>query len=285
MRTEYMREFVNLARSLSFTKTASEFYIAQSTLSKHIKSLEDELGTSLINRSTHEVTLTESGKLAYEHFQKILADYDDMVHGISMADMGFTGSISLGFYNFGGMELLGNGIDRFYSKYPGVELSAFTYPLYQIIESLRDGGIDVGLTFKTNSLPKGDFEFKELGEYEWEAVVYDTNPLAAKNEVTFDDLRSQPMVQPKMEVDFTEMQLQLLEDQGFEPSRIIYCNRTTLVPNMLKAKGGYFIGVNSFQNEHIIGLPISDCNIRIPAGLYYRKDNANPSIPCFLSCF
>lgn len=58
MRIEYLREYVRLAQTLSFTKTADEFYITQPTLSKHVQLMERELGASLLVRSTHETTLT-----------------------------------------------------------------------------------------------------------------------------------------------------------------------------------------------------------------------------------
>ncbi len=49
MNIEYLREFVSLASSLSFNETARQFYISQSVLSKHIASMEKELGAKFVN--------------------------------------------------------------------------------------------------------------------------------------------------------------------------------------------------------------------------------------------
>ena len=44
MNIEYLREFSYLAESLSFNVTSKHFFISTSTLSKHVASMEDELG-------------------------------------------------------------------------------------------------------------------------------------------------------------------------------------------------------------------------------------------------
>ena len=62
MRTEHLAEFIALAHSLSFNVTASVLGIAQPTLSKHIATLEDELGASLFKRGSASISLTEAGE-------------------------------------------------------------------------------------------------------------------------------------------------------------------------------------------------------------------------------
>lgn len=58
---EYYREFVALADTLNYWEAAVRLYENQSTLSKHIKSLEKEVGYPLFNRTTRRVSLTEYG--------------------------------------------------------------------------------------------------------------------------------------------------------------------------------------------------------------------------------
>ena len=50
--------FLNVAKHLSFTKAASSLFITQSTLSRSIASLEDELGVVLLKRDFHNLSLT-----------------------------------------------------------------------------------------------------------------------------------------------------------------------------------------------------------------------------------
>lgn len=63
MRYENMKEFFVLSQSQNYLNAAEELFISQSTLSKHIKEMEYELGVKLFNRSTRKVQLTEFGEI------------------------------------------------------------------------------------------------------------------------------------------------------------------------------------------------------------------------------
>ncbi len=62
MTTEQLNEFYILSATLSYSKAAEKLYISQSTLSRHIKSMEEELNVCLFSRSKSNVALTSEGK-------------------------------------------------------------------------------------------------------------------------------------------------------------------------------------------------------------------------------
>ena len=62
METEYIAEFIKIAQLKSFSLAAEELMISQSSLSKHIKTLETTLGVQLFDRTTRSVTLTSFGQ-------------------------------------------------------------------------------------------------------------------------------------------------------------------------------------------------------------------------------
>ena len=61
MELEWLQDFVSLANTGSFSKSAEHRHISQSAFSRRIQALENWLGTSLINRHTHPISLTEAG--------------------------------------------------------------------------------------------------------------------------------------------------------------------------------------------------------------------------------
>ena len=63
MELRVLRYFLTVAKEQSFTKAADQLHITQPTLSRQLKALEEELGTVLLNRGGHSITLTEDGLL------------------------------------------------------------------------------------------------------------------------------------------------------------------------------------------------------------------------------
>lgn len=71
MTLKQVEVFLAVADNRSFSKGGDTVSLAQSTASQHIRALEDELGARLFNRSSGHVSLTEAGRLFYEHARRI----------------------------------------------------------------------------------------------------------------------------------------------------------------------------------------------------------------------
>ena len=82
METKYLAEFIALSETENFLQTSYDLYISQSSLSKHMKTLEEELGIQLFNRSTRKVRLSEDGHQFLPYAIKIKQLLDEY-HAIS----------------------------------------------------------------------------------------------------------------------------------------------------------------------------------------------------------
>ncbi len=71
MEINYLREFVVLAQTGNFMEAADILYSSQSTLSKHIKSIELELGVPLFDRTTRKVRVSKFGQLLLPYAKQI----------------------------------------------------------------------------------------------------------------------------------------------------------------------------------------------------------------------
>ncbi len=74
-----LNTFVRVAQRRSFTRAAAELRTAPSVISKRIKELEEALGFTLLNRSTHGLTLTDAGEGLFRNCLEMLAKVDDYV--------------------------------------------------------------------------------------------------------------------------------------------------------------------------------------------------------------
>ena len=74
-----LNTFVRVAQRRSFTKAAAELRTRPSVISKRMKELEESLGFSLVNRSTHGLVLTDAGEGLFQHCLEMLEKLDDYV--------------------------------------------------------------------------------------------------------------------------------------------------------------------------------------------------------------
>lgn len=71
MDIDYINEFVTLEKIRNYLDAADELHLAQSSLSRHIQRMEEDLGVTLFNRTTRGITLSDAGKLFLPYAQKI----------------------------------------------------------------------------------------------------------------------------------------------------------------------------------------------------------------------
>ena len=83
MEINYLKEFIVLAETLNFAEASDRLYTTQSTLSKHIRKLEDELGYLLFDRTTRKVSLSELGAEFLGYAQKIVDVHEEYLMNFS----------------------------------------------------------------------------------------------------------------------------------------------------------------------------------------------------------
>lgn len=73
-----LRAFVAVADELNFTRAAARVFVAQQSLSRDIRRLEEQLGTVLFVRTTRRVSLTPEGERLLPYAQRVLAAHDEL---------------------------------------------------------------------------------------------------------------------------------------------------------------------------------------------------------------
>lgn len=77
MRIEYLQEFVHFSKSLNITQAAQELFTTQSTLSKHLRQIERELGAQLVVTEPKKMRLTPAGSLFASKARAIVNLYEE----------------------------------------------------------------------------------------------------------------------------------------------------------------------------------------------------------------
>lgn len=118
---EHMTLFVAVVKNKSFSKTALQFDIAQSSLSRKINELETHLGLKLIHRTTRKLELTEAGQFYFERAVAIVDETERTHQAMSGLKLEPEGMLKLSVNNEIG-EWLTEILPTFYQKYPKIRL-------------------------------------------------------------------------------------------------------------------------------------------------------------------
>ncbi|MGF1750789.1 DNA-binding transcriptional regulator OxyR [Vibrio cionasavignyae] len=133
---------VALAEHKHFRKAAEACFVSQPTLSGQIRKLEDEIGTSLLERSSRRVLFTDSGLQLVEQAKRILKEvktFKEMAAGQS-GEM--TGPMHIGFIPTVGPYLLPKIVPKLKEAYPELELFLHEAQTHQLVRQLEEGKLD-----------------------------------------------------------------------------------------------------------------------------------------------
>jgi len=122
-----MRYIVAVGVELHFTRAAERVHIAQPSLSKQIRNVEEELGVELFKRTTRkQVEVTEPGRVFIENAQKALLYADRAASMARAASAGQLGKLLLGVSPLVDLQLFLRIRDAFEKRYPEVEFQFVT---------------------------------------------------------------------------------------------------------------------------------------------------------------
>lgn len=138
-----IKYFQSVVAENSFTKAADSHFISQSAMSQQIRSLEAELGVTLLRRKNRGFELTEAGRYFYEKSLALVADFDALCQETQAIANQEAAHLSLGYlYSYEGSEIQ-EAIASFASQFPDVALTVKTGTHDQLYDDLRFGKIDL----------------------------------------------------------------------------------------------------------------------------------------------
>ena len=187
----HLHAFQVLAEELNFTRAAERLHITQQTLSAQLRQLEGRVGTSLFDRTTRAVSLTDAGRTLLEHVPEILAAVDRAVVETLETVAGERGSLTVGLAGVAGLDLTPRALRDFAESRPMIALRIRNVDFGDPSGGLASGDVDVALLWLP--VPEG-IDVVPLLEDARMAVLAADHPLAAKEEISAAELAEQPFV-------------------------------------------------------------------------------------------
>lgn len=205
MELRVLKYFLVTAREENITRAAAILHITQPTLSRQLMQMEEELGVSLFHRGRHNILLTEEGMLLRRRAQEIIdlteKTEKELLHGNETV----AGEIAIGCGETQNVNLLCQMIASFRVQYPDVKFHIDTAIADDVKEKLENGVLDMGLLLEPVEISRYHY-VKMPFEEKYYVLMRKDSPLAAKDRVTPKDLADLPLIIPKRQSVYNQVE-------------------------------------------------------------------------------
>jgi DNA-binding transcriptional LysR family regulator len=191
-----MRVLREVASRGSFSAAAEPLAYTQSAVSQQIAALEREAGTTLVERSSRGVRLTDSGRVLVEHADVILARLADAEAELEAIAGLRGGHLRMASFPSAGATIMPEAIARFRERHPAIELTLEPAEPAEAIARLRAGEFDIALDIAARMRPVADdgIERIHLLDDPMYIALPRSHPLARKRHVRLEDLADESWI-------------------------------------------------------------------------------------------
>ncbi len=194
MDLKQIRGFIAVAEAMHFGRAAETLHMAPTALSRLVKSLEDEIGVRLLNRTTRAVTLTRAGLGFLEDARAILARTEDAARSAREIADGGGLTLRIGAIDAASASFLPAALNALRAAHPQVDVRLTETMTAPQLQMLRTGRLDLALIRPPTTA--SEFPFEVLREERLVALLPERHPLAARHEVAIPDLAAHPVIIP-----------------------------------------------------------------------------------------
>jgi Transcriptional regulator len=140
-----LRYFTETVRLGSFTEAARSLGITQSTVSKMIRQLEDQIGDELLLRDSRPIELTDTGRVVYDRGREILSAMERLEREIRETQSVSRGHLAIGMPPMINL-LFTDVLKRFRSRHPRIEIQLHERTGREVEQRVADGELSVGMS-------------------------------------------------------------------------------------------------------------------------------------------
>jgi DNA-binding transcriptional LysR family regulator len=281
MDIRHLKYFSEVAKHLSFSKAASTLHISQPSLSKTIKSIEEELGVPLFYRSSKQLELTDAGKAVLVNAKHVLDAFRNLTSELTDIMELKKGEIRIGIPPIMGAAFFSTLISHFMEVFPLVEITLTEVGSKIIKERVEEGSLDIGLIC---SLPvqSDSFEMIELLKDPLMAVVNKDNPLASLKEIQFSDLKDEAFILYRNDFSLHDRIIEECSRHNFYPNVVCESSQKDFMIEMVVANLGVTLLPSKIckQMDHpkLVSLFLDQTDVFLELGMIWKKNKYLPFV-------
>ncbi|MDA0243944.1 MAG: LysR family transcriptional regulator [Chloroflexi bacterium] len=228
--------FLEIVAAGSFSAAAEGLYISQSTLSKQIMALEEELGVQLFNRSKRQIVVTPAGerfalyaRTVYETYQAMMAeiaDYRPTSASLSVVAIPVIAQYGIPAY-----------IAQFNGRYPHIPLALKEREAWSILPALYQHQYDVAF-MRDYQLNREQVASLEIAHDQLQVILSHQHPLVGKSTLALAELAEENFIMFDKGTTVHELTLAACHEAGFHPKVAYASLRAESIIGMVRANKG-----------------------------------------------
>lgn len=280
MELRHLRYFVAVSEELHFGRAAARLHMSQPPLSQQIRSLETELGLTLLRRTNRRVELTKAGLAFLDGARRTLESANQTVREARSADDSDTSELVLGFVDSSIYGYMPAVLRAFRSQHPSVRVNILALTSAEQVEKLERGEIQVGILRPLRVSSR--LVIEEVGREQLLVALPKGHRLGTRKQIRIADLRDEALIFFKR--DFApavyDRIMGMFHREGQLPRIAQEAGEQHTIIGLVAGGLGYSItaeGMRHWGSENVVYRPLDHPNAWVPMGVAWRRaDRSDP---------
>jgi DNA-binding transcriptional LysR family regulator len=282
MDTQTLKNFIQLADTLHFTKASEQVFMAQPALSRQIRQLEQAIGAELFKRNKRNVSLTKAGVYFKHAAQQTIDQLDYAINRAKQIHNGEAGEIRIGYTHSIVQTILPRIVKEIRAEFPGIKTVLREMNNYEQYRDLTEQKLDIG--FATNPIVPENLKSKVFSRDVFVVVLPQDYPLPAKGPLDFSAFSNETFILPH-EVegnDYVYTVESICFDAGFLPNVVHHTSSVSSALKLVEAGLGITIepkGSLAGQNLAVKYIELDNIPQKVQSTILWNDNTEQEHLP------
>ncbi|TAH51515.1 MAG: LysR family transcriptional regulator [Betaproteobacteria bacterium] len=280
-----LRYFVEVVNQQGFTRAAEVLHVTQPTISKMVRSLEEELGGPLLIRDGRHTRLTDAGKVVHARGQAVLNEVARLRQEVAEVEGLTRGELTIGIPPATG-PYFAHAIGVYRQQYPDVTLRLREQGTRALEDAVVSGELDIGVTFLPAARP--GLASYPVARQAASALFAVGRAPAGWGPVAFRELADYPFVLYEDEFALARIVSDACASAGFVPNVVARSRYWDFIGELVAADVGIGIlpdeAFARLDPDRIVRRPLKDPEVVWDLGLIWREDYLSRAARAWLEC-
>lgn len=273
MQTYNLQAFITVAELGSFSRAAEQLFLSQSTISKRVATLEQELKCQLFDRIGHRICLTEAGQTLLPRAKQIIDQVEDSRREIHNLSGEVRGTLSLGTSHHIGLHRLPEILKSYTKKFPQVKLDLHFMDSEAICEAVLNGTLEIGIATLPDE-PAAGLETTLIWDDPLHFVCGNDYPFATNNTVTIEELANHPAILPPKESATHQILARLFEKHGHQLKTSIATNNLETIKMMVSINLGWSLLPQTMLCKSTLNIKVNKIKLQRRLGVVRNRNRS-----------